>query len=159
VQLTAVRIRIEPTGGVHAGGGGGSGGAPDSICGENGGGGGGGAGGAIFLQSPDIQHRGVLAANGGGGGAGASVSTQNSGADAHPGIEPASGGTRVNEFGHPGGCGDALTGASCVRDGTDGDGNAGGGGGGVGRITILTVPNGYDALDSVASPMVLVRTE
>jgi hypothetical protein len=160
VQLTAMmRIRIQAGSGVLAGGGGGAAGAPDQLCGENGGGGGGGAGGTIILQSPDIQHRGVLAANGGGGGAGASESVQNPGTDALPGIEPAPGGASVNDFGHAGGCGDALDSASCVHEGTDGEGNAGGGGGGVGWIIALTVPNGYDGIDGVASPMVDVRSE
>ncbi len=160
VQLTALmRIRIEAAGGVHAGGGGGEAGAPDELCEENGGGSGGGAGGLIFLQAPDVTHRGVLAANGGGGGAGTSESMRNPGADALASDQPAPGGVRVNEFGHPGGCGDALTGASCVRDGTDGEGNAGGGGGGAGRIVVITGPTGYDGLDGVTSPIVVVRTE
>jgi hypothetical protein len=160
VQLTALmRVRIEAAGGVHVGGGGGQAGSPDVLCGENGGGCGGGAGGAIVLQAPDVAHRGVLAANGGGGGAGASVSEQNLGADALASDQPAPGGVRVNEFGHPGGCGDALTGASCVREGTDGEGNAGGGGGGAGRIVVITTPTGYDGIDGVTSPMVVVRAE
>jgi len=159
VQLTAVmRIRIVGGGGVHAGGGGGAAGSPDILCGENGGGSGGGAGGAIVLQAPDIVHQGLLAANGGGGGAGASVSEQNPGADALASDQPAPGGERVNDFGHPGGCGDALA-ASCVMEGADGEGNAGGGGGGAGRIVVITVPAGYVGGDGVASPTVVVRTE
>lgn len=159
VQLTALmRIRIEGAGGVHVGGGGGGAGSPDRLCGENGGGSGGGAGGAIFLQAPDIVHQGLLAANGGGGGAGASESAQNPGADALASDQPAPGGERVNDFGHPGGCGDALA-ASCVREGTDGEGNAGGGGGGAGRIVVITAPTGYDGIEGVASPMVVVRAE
>jgi hypothetical protein len=151
VQLTSMdRIRIEPGGGVHVGGGGGSGGALDPPCDDNGGGGGGGAGGAIFLQAPEVENRGVLAANGGGGGSGASGS-HFPGQDALPAAQSASGGQQAEDFGFAGGCGAALV-TGCVLDGSGGNGNAGGGGGGVGRIVIATKPGGFIQDEDLVSP-------
>jgi hypothetical protein len=160
VQLTAAsRIRVDTGGGVHVGGGGGAGGAPDTACGDNGGGGGGGAGGAIFLQAPEVENRGVLAANGGGGGSGSSFSMQFSGKDALPGDQPAPGGERVNASGHPGGCGFALATTDCTHEGAGGDGNGGGGGGGVGRVVVLTGADGYIDEEGLASPEASRRTD
>ena len=150
VQLTSLgRIRIEPGGGVHVGGGGGAGGAIEPPCDDNGGGGGGGAGGAIFLQAPEVENRGVLAANGGSGGSGASGS-HFPGQDALPADRPAPGGQQVNDVAFAGGCGAALV-TDCILDGGGGNGNAGGGGGGVGRI-VITKRAGYIQDDGLVSP-------
>jgi hypothetical protein len=151
VQLTALdRIRIEPGGGIHVGGGGGAGGAFEPLCDDNGGGGGGGSGGAIFLQAPEVENRGVLAANGGGGGSGAHESSF-PGQDALPGDRPAAGGQQVNSVAFAGGCGAALV-TDCSLDGGSGNSNAGGGGGGVGRIVVLTNRGGFLQDDGLVSP-------
>jgi len=137
IQLIAgLSVSIASTGIIHVGGGG-------SLFGGNGGG----SGGAILLEAPNVDVRGILAANGGSGsansGSGAASSNGSPDATAAPGGTTTST-TSTGAYVNLGGAGSA---AASV-DGADGqytlnpggglEDFGGGGGGGAGRIRINT---------------------
>ena len=129
--------RITIKGVISAGGGGGAGGLAAGCATGAGAGAGGGSGGTIWLQTPDLEGTGLLAANGGGGGGGSYVGVSNGGPgqDGLPSTTlAAAGGTKANSV-------EATAGGAGAIRGTDAPaipdlvrGNGGGGGGGLGRI-------------------------
>lgn len=153
LQLSA-RARLIATGVIDAGGGGGGGGV---FCNSSdaGSGGGGGAGGAIYLDAPELELGGTLAANGGGGGGGGCGPTPGAGGpgdDAMAALAFAGGGSA-------GGCGtrggDGATGERAPMAGANQacDGNAGGGGGAVGRIVVRGGATGTAVITPAAHPL------
>jgi hypothetical protein len=139
---SAVRIMIGMEGAIEAGGGGGLGGLT-CVAQNAGAGSGGGSGGAIFLQAPEVDQRGVLAANGGaGGGGGSTTLTGNPGEDGRRDATAALGGEAQGSYGFAGGNGGFAETPPDVGSDAPGilgaGGNAGSGGGAVGRIRILT---------------------
>ncbi|WP_152629963.1 hypothetical protein [Haliangium ochraceum] len=167
VQLYAGRrLEIAAGGGVNVGGGGGGGGR--SVACAASGGGGGGAAGALYLQAPEIVHRGTVAANGGAGGAGgAGESDGPDGEDGVLGAEAAAGGTLdflevpVDNGSNAGG--DGSTGVQLAEPGAEHphESNGGGGGGAAGYIVFhcrvlsdegVSSPPAYSSADCTRAP-------
>lgn len=128
------KMRI--SGAIRAGGGGGGGGTTTCPTGS-GAGAGGGSGGLIWLQTPDLDGTGVLAANGGGGGGGSYVGVSNGG-DGEDGrasaTVAAAGGTKANSAEASAGGNGAVQGMPAPAIPSLTAGNGGGGGGGLGRV-------------------------
>ena len=146
-------IVIGPNGGIAVGGGGGGGGV---LCSDAASGAGGGSGGTIVLQSPQVEHSGLLAANGGGGGGsgGFDGGDFRAGEDGEDGrfadIEASGGRGGGNVAGFDGGNG--AFGASPAEPGQNASaGNGGGGGGGTGFILVVTEQDGF-ANNGTTSP-------
>ena len=133
IQISAVAgVEIDEHGGINVGGGGGLGGC--ATLDYTTGGGGGGSGGEIFLDSPMLDVRGILAANGGGGGGAGSWDPQNgdAGQSGNLGMMPAPGGQSASD-GNGGAGGAGAASMSMAAPGATSV-NGGGGGGGGGRI-------------------------
>jgi len=151
--LIFAKHKLTLSGAIHAGGGGGSAGMLCPSPAMYASAGGGGAGGMIYLQTPDLNGSGVLAANGGGGG-GAACAT---GTIPQPGQDGRPSTTVVAAGGIGSDCGSA--GASGAVQGTApstigaAQYNGGGGGGGLGRI-VVHAPN----LATIASSPTAVVT-